>query len=1012
MPRSRSVLFVVLAVALLGLGIWLLNGGGQPNLDTESNSNPVAAATSAASLQADADAKAGQPTAGILAERRVVTTGAADAPTIGIVGQVVDAGGKPVAAARVVCRATTDFEFDPDTFDPDDFDADTMRERFRNTRGAALEATTDAAGKFRVGAPAGGRNVQLRVQARAHLVLDRNNVQRPVDRDVDLGALTVLTGAVVSGRVLDGAGQPIAEARVARRGARGRGGEGGEFQFQFLGGDFADRFGGDSGDDVRTDKDGRFELAHVAPGSFALLARHDEHPPARRDGLSVAPGEVLNDVVVTVDPGATIRGKLIEVPEGTQRLRVLASIPPANDAPAAGILSMVGDMSEMIGDLGGAERTVDVAADGTFTLRGLAVGQTYRVWAAQRGRGFTGNALCSQRREVLSGVQDLELRYEAGVTVTFSVVDAGTKAALEKLWVSDRLVGNSNEGFDFMAFAPSMTRARAYPDGRVTIANLRPKKKQTLTLAVEALGFKKQERKGIELPLVGSIDLGTLQLEPTPLVKVQVRSAIDGAPVAGASVQLRERQEKAAGNSFEVITRMESSSSPQSAKTDGEGRAVINGIAGAKIAISVKGRDFAPYESDDMTLNERGAEHEARLLRGGSVEVTVLDSDGKPVAETSVDHKGPHEARGNQRSGADGIARFAHLAPGKHQFKLGGRASRIEGGGNFSMRMRTGGNEATADDWQSVDVIDEVQATLRLAKAAVATLSGFVRENGVPLAGAQLTLVKGVGDDETEAAIGQILEATFANLPGGGRGSSRGRTDDMGKYELKDLPVGEHRLRITHRERAMPSTVRVSTRVGSNAFDVDLGTTILRGTVLDHNGKPVVGATVSAALAIAAAAAPATRALEVMGGMPELAQFSGRRGTQVTTDAQGRYELRGVQDGQSILVRAQAKGFAAASSKPVQPARGTTTEGVDVQLLAAGSVRVRAATQAPFASVTATCTSMEGATPVTRMLRRGEATLDGLQPGTWRIALQLPGTPAAEPRSVEVVAGKVAEVAF
>lgn len=1015
MPRSSSVLVVTLAVVLVALGAWLLGGSGGQDLNPNTGPGATSEAAVATTLRVDGEDDAAGSTAALGdTERRAVAAGPDTDATVGIKGQVIDASGKPIAAAKVVCRSNAGFEFDPDTFDAGDFDMESMRDRFRNARSETAEATTDAQGRFRVGAPGTGPNVQLRVQARAHLVLDRS-VPRPVERDVDLGALTVQTGAVVSGRVLDRGGRAVADARVARRSERSRGSD--IEAFQFLGNDFADRFGG--GDDARTDNEGRFELAHVAPGNFALVANHEDHPPARLDGLTVEAEATLAGVIVTVEPGTVIGGKLIDIPKGTDRLRVLASTPRANEAQAQGVMAFLGDSGEMIANLGGSDRSADVAKDGTFELRGLAVGQTYRVWAVQRGRGFTGNATCSQRQEVMSGAKDVELRYEAGVTVTFTALDAGTGAPIEQLWVNDRLAGNSNEGFDFMSFMPAMGRMKTYPDGKVTIANLRPKTKQTLTLSVEALGFAKQERKGVELPLVGSVDLGAIRLEPTPVVRVEVRSAADGTPVAGATVEIRERRDASTNNPLEMVMQMRAPgmSSPQSARTDAEGKAALNGKLGAKIAVAVTGKEFAPYESADMVLSERGAEHAVRLLRGGTIEVTVLDADGKPAPETGVDHKAPGGARDNKRTDASGVARFGHVAPGEHEFKLGGRGAIAQANGGFAFELRAGTQGAANEDWSKVTVADQGLATLELGKAAVATLAGFVRENGVPLAGAQVSFVKGTGEGEADAGVNQALEATLGDFAGasfGGRarGNSRGRTDDTGAYELTNLPPGEHRLRITHRERATPTTVRISLGAGSNAFDVGLSTTTLRGIVRDHAGQPVAGASVSVAPATSGDRA-VSGAMEMLGNMPELAQFAGRgnRG-QVTTDAQGRYELRGVEDGKPVVVRAQAKGFAAATSKPVTPGAGTVTDDVDVQLVAAGSVRVRYATQTPFATVQATCTSVEGVTPVTRMMRRGEATLDGMQAGTWRIALMLPGGEAPAPRTVEVVPGQVVDVSF
>jgi len=126
----------------------------------------------------------------------------------------------------------------------------------------------------------------------------------------------------------------------------------------------------------------------------------------------------------------------------------------------------------------------------------------------------------------------------------------------------------------------------------------------------------------------------------------------------------------------------------------------------------------------------------------------------------------------------------------------------------------------------------------------------------------------------------------------------------------------------------------------------------------------------------------------------------------------GRFELRGVQSGVPLVVRAEASGFAAATSTPVEVARGGTHAGVELQLGAAGSVRVRAAPELPFAAVTATREPADDkAVPVFVMVRNGTALLTGLTPGTWRLELRV-GRQPPQQRRVEVVAGQTAEAQF
>jgi len=1005
-PRS---LFVIVPAALalaLAFGLLLLNGTGDAGTGGTTDEAERAAAA-AASLAAGTPASESGVAAGAAetsaGERSLIAVPRTDAGGPAIVGRVVDAAGRAVAGAEVACSARSPFEFDPDTFDAETFDFEAARERVRGQRDERADAKTDADGRFRVAAPAKGSDLRLRIEARRYLVLEQR-VAVPADTDSDVGTLSLKTGALVSGRVLDRSGRPVANARVAHRPERERGEVG---LFAFAGLEALDGFGERS--DGRTDADGRFELAHVPPGRFSLRARHDRHPLAELGGLEVAPGGELADVVLTLEPGTSIAGSLLDVPEGTRRLRVHAALPRNDDGPQGALLAMIGDAGEMLENLGGSERSAEVAADGSFTLHGLAVAKTYRVWATQTGRGFASNAACSERKEVVSGATDVELRYEAGVTVTFTVVDAGNGVALDRLWVSHRLAGGS-QGFDVASFVPaSGGRAKSYPDGRVVLSNLRPKKKQTLTLGVEALGFAKLERAGIELPLVGTLDLGTLRLEPTPIVEVRVRAAADGTPVAGATVRVRERRPPSAdGMGRDAMIEARGPGGPRSAKTDAEGRAVVNGSEGAQVAVTARAPEFAPYESEAFVVGERGATHEARLLRGGQVEVTVLDADGKPAPDTHVDHRAPSGERSSERTGSDGVVRFAHLAPGTHEFKLGGRGQAMRVGEGFAMSFEMPGGGRGDGDWKHVEVADEATASLVLEKAALASLSGTVRENGVPIAGAQVAFVKGEGEDGTDAdaAVGRALEAALP-FAGGARGA-RNRTDDAGRYELNDLQTGEHRLQVTHRERAMPAVVRVSLHAGANVFDVDLDTTSLRGTVRDAAGQPIAAAAVDVA-----EAGGDQLGLEVWAALPDLAPLARGARRPTTTDAQGRYELRGVQAGKAIVVRASAKGFASASSKPVTPVRGSTTEGVDVELAPAGSVRVHATSvQAPFASVQAEPATSEGKPPVVRMLRRGETTIDGLAPGTWKITLSVPGGEALPPKTVEVAAGKVVDVTF
>lgn len=124
------------------------------------------------------------------------------------------------------------------------------------------------------------------------------------------------------------------------------------------------------------------------------------------------------------------------------------------------------------------------------------------------------------------------------------------------------------------------------PTARVTLANLRPKSKQKLDLGIEALGFVNFDRKAIELPAVGALDLGTLKLEPSPVVRVEVTS-FDGTPVVGATVRVREDRSDGARLGGIDVAMFAGAGGTRTAKTDGQGRCAINASAGVDLFVTV-----------------------------------------------------------------------------------------------------------------------------------------------------------------------------------------------------------------------------------------------------------------------------------------------------------------------------------------------------------------------------------------------------------------------------------------
>lgn len=683
-------LVAVVALVLLAIGAvvwWQASRTGPlpPTAPTVGTATDTAAASAAATLTAAAIEPSGVAVATATAtnDRMAVPVEVAfDAGRPCIRGRVVGADGKPLAGIRVLAvpglgLSNADGDFSFDSFDPADleeiggFDQAAMMELARANLLDQTAIATDAEGHFRVQPRGLSRGIVLRVLAPGYELLDRR-VSRPVDQDVDAGTLQLQRGAIVRGRVVDGQGKPVAEVRVHPVGKMEDLAFGGLDLEMAAASELEERREGETS---ITGADGRFELLHVAAGPLQLRARHREYPTVRVRDLAVEAGVDLEAVLIKMPRGFEIQGRVLGIPEGVAGLQVLAARKPRADADPTGMTGLFGgEMVEMLSDAGMpiGDRTADVAADGQFVLRGLAR-DTYRLHVMQSGSGLAGSPVCSPRLEAEAGARGVELRYEPGRQVTLRVVDAVTGAAIERMWVRDSVRG---AGFDFMAMPQGGAKVRDYPDGLVTIANLRPKPKQTLTIAVEALGYAPYEREAIQLPLQGPLDLGVVRLQPRPVLEVTVRAADSGEPVAGATVRL-VAAEDAGGDAFERLA--QATAGPGSGRSDRLGRCVLNRLdpkEAPQVRVVVDSRQFATYTSEPFALAADGAAaHEARLLRGGRLELTAVSHDDQVLAGATVEHRSPLGATEQRKTDADGKLRLERLPAGEHRFRIGRDAS-------------------------------------------------------------------------------------------------------------------------------------------------------------------------------------------------------------------------------------------------------------------------------------------------------------------------------------------------
>jgi hypothetical protein len=262
-------------------------------------------------------------------------------------GQVLDDSGAPVEGAHVLVRAA------PGAGD----------------RSPGIVALTDAGGRFATEAVDGAHELQVTA---AGMQADTRTVQVTAAAPPDVAIRLVRADAVLDGSVRDGAGRPLARARVvAWTAPPGRD-------------DAADR--GPPLASAVTDNGGHFRLTRLPRGAIAVEVKHGDYPVVSRTvevGKS-APGGLTIDVPV---PGR-IEGEVREKVTGAviSTYRIEARGPDGRTAGAtrrngsgfalSRLLPGRWTLSVRAPGYGTAERTVDVptaSALGETSVRDLRV---------------------------------------------------------------------------------------------------------------------------------------------------------------------------------------------------------------------------------------------------------------------------------------------------------------------------------------------------------------------------------------------------------------------------------------------------------------------------------------------------------------------------------------------------------------------------------------------------------------------------------------------------------------
>ncbi len=953
---------LVVAAGLVGWLVWGLgDGDATPVLERGADAVEPGAPDAVADLATPGAPPAGparrlEPDEPVRA--RAAGEGAVPRGDATLSGVIVDVGGRPVPGATVLLGPGASGVQLPLDTDPD------VLRHFHEVRRVA----TGPDGSFAF-AGLGAGALRLAVRATGYAPRDEERLRLGPGQALELPAIVLRPGMVLAGRVVDADGRPVAAADLVRP-AEGPA-----------------LLAGGGSVLARTAADGSFRIETLAPGPWTIHVRTPEHPVLAASGDAPAPGQVVAGLELRLERGERLAGRVVgDGPEPLEDLVVLAVLErrdPAWDS----------------------ERRADVGADGAFELRGLLPDRTYELVAALRGATTWSLEPASAPVRTESGRSGVLLTRTTGGDVLARVTDALTGEVVPQpsLRVEPEGAGRRRLGARGALLAWGDERLSRDDDGLLRARGIaRALAGSSVRVELAAEGYEPWSVEGVPVLAGRDVDLGEVALRPVAGVRVRVVDATTREPVEGAVVFLR-----AAAPGGARAARIRVAPSPDELvytegrrrrTTDADGRATVPSEDGGLSFVWAHHPDHAP--AWPVRARPDGtAEVELRLGQGGTVAVDVVAPDGAPAAGARVavarfaDDAAaallPARLVADRPTDDAGRASFPHLVPGRYVFLL------LEDDAAAGPLLAYADDVSTGleDPGRALAVVEEgSNHALRLQQRPRATLHGVVTAGGSPLAGALVRLVASPDDASPAAAL---LRASAPTA----------RTDGEGAFRLPAVRTGPWRLVVEHPARAMAHVEDLRLPAGESRRVVELDEATLAGHVTDAADQPVAGARVWVQEAARVGDPGSTPGVRVV-----------RTGsTEVATDADGAFELRGVRPGVPLVVTATHATFQPAASPPVTARPGQRVEGLALRLARGGDllVRVSGGIEGRAAVVLAPVDFPDPVPPteVRATGADGTARFTGLAAGTWEVQvsdLRTAGLP--EKRRVRVEPGATAEL--
>jgi protocatechuate 3,4-dioxygenase beta subunit len=774
------------------------------------------------------------------------------------------------------------------------------------------KATTDAEGRYRFEDVKPG---PLRMAARAAGFAPRylEHANLPDRAEFHAPDIRLERGVVLIGRVVDRQGRGVGDARLIAE--REDGGEGNFVSIPGRGVPVA-----------TTSEDGSFRIDEIAAGPWHLIIDSPTHIVAEEEGRTERPGEERRGLVFVLEYGADIRGTL-KAAEGTAPAGMRISARPSQERE--GPMSSPPDGGAHADPSNARARNAVAADDGTFTVEGLRPGVRYRLTAWLKSDDPSGwkRANGVDAVQAYAGARGVELVYKPESALVLRALDDKTGAPITELSVF------AGVGRERILRDEKNEVVRNFPDGRVRFPELRPQPGKNLIVRVSAVGYKDFEKKDGVIKAGEDLDLGDVRLSPAPVVNARIVDDAAGTPVENARIILADKTDDEIAGYFNSTPDQDfwHDSKIMYGRSGPDGTARLTSIPGKRVTLRAAAKGYLVSEPAHVLLGDADQDVEVRMKHGGVVLVHVADASAHAVAGVGVAHKKPGENSSDdgwssdsaeQKTDAEGIARFEALAAGTHSFRVQDQQAEVW--------YQT--NAPRLPGWQDAIVGATGTTTLEFKVPARGGLFGLVRENGSPLAGARLKLVEVKNEDEGDVGYWNGPNDPLATV-----------SNHEGAYKFENIRCGNYTLFVSHAARRMSAKFTVSVETEPHERDFDLDSTSIEGRVTDIDGRPLAGIEVMAAPKQGNRGDDQPYQMVVTEddrGQPRVNyEQSARRSEK--TDEDGRYVLRGLATEQPLFVQVHGDAVENASSPEITLAPDEVRRGVDFALRRAGCIEVR-----------------------------------------------------------------------